>query len=57
MSARTAEQYADILRRDFVAFSHRAFRNLNGATPYLGNWHLDVMAEKLERVRRGELDR
>ena len=57
MSARTLAQYADILRSDFVAFGHRAFRDLNGATPYLGNWHLDVMADKLERVRKGEISR
>jgi predicted phage terminase large subunit-like protein len=57
LSARTLAQYADILRHDFVAFSHRVFRELNGATPYLGNWHLDVMAEKLERVRKGEICR
>lgn len=50
-------QYKDILRRDFMAFGHRAFRELNGATPYLGNWHLEVMAAKLEAVRRGELTR
>ena len=57
MTDRAAHQYRDILRRDFLAFSHRAFRELNGATPYLGNWHLDVMAAKLEAVRRGEIKR
>jgi predicted phage terminase large subunit-like protein len=57
MSDRSHTQYKDILRRDFTAFSHRAFRELNGATPYLGNWHLEVMAAKLEAVRRGELTR
>ena len=57
MSARTLAQYADILRNDFVAFSHRAFREVNGATPYLGNWHVEVMAERLERVRKGEISR
>lgn len=51
----TARQYRDILRRDFVAFAHRGFRELNGAMPYLGNWHLDVTAAKLESVRRGEI--
>ncbi|HEY3777327.1 MAG TPA: phage terminase large subunit [Rhizomicrobium sp.] len=57
MSDQSATQYRDILRRDFTAFSHRAFRELNGATPYLGNWHIEVMAAKLEAVRRGELKR
>ena len=53
----TARQYRDILRRDFLAFGHRAFRELNGAMPYLGNWHLDVMAARLEAMRRGEIKR
>ena len=54
MSNRTFAKYRAILRNDFLAFSHRAFRALNGDTPYLGNWHLQVMAAKLERdeVRR-----
>ncbi len=57
MTDPTARQYRDILRRDFVAFSHRAFRELNGATPWLGNWHLEMMAARLEAVRRGEIRR
>ena len=57
MSDRAFARYADILRRDFTAFSHRAFRALNGETPYLGNWHLDVMAAKLEEVRTGRTRR
>jgi predicted phage terminase large subunit-like protein len=57
MSDRTLARYADILRRDFVAFSHRAFRALNGDAAYLGNWHVDVMAAKLEEVRNGRTRR
>jgi len=57
MSDPTARQYRDILRRDFLAFTHRAFRELNGATPWLGNWHLEMMAARLEAVRRGEVRR
>ena len=57
MTDQSGAQYPEVLRRDFTAFSHRAFRELNGATPYLGNWHLDVMAAKLEAVRRGEVTR
>jgi len=29
--------------------SHRAFRALNGDTPYLGNWHLEVMGRSSKR--------
>lgn len=57
MSDSTARQYRRVLRSDFAAFSHRAFRELNGATPYLGNWHLEVMAAHLERVRLGQCTR
>ncbi|HEX4159985.1 MAG TPA: phage terminase large subunit [Rhizomicrobium sp.] len=57
MSDPTSRQYRDILRRDFLAFSHRAFRELNGATPWLGNWHLEMMAARLDAVRRGEVKR
>ncbi|MGD0191895.1 MAG: phage terminase large subunit [Rhizomicrobium sp.] len=57
MSDRTLARYADILRRDFTAFSHRSFRALNGDTAWLGNWHLDVMAAKLEAVREGRVRR
>ncbi len=57
MSDRSARQYTDILRRDFTAFSHRAFRALNGDVPWLSNWHLDVMAAKLEDVRLGRTRR
>jgi predicted phage terminase large subunit-like protein len=55
--APTLPCYAEILRRDFAAFNHRAFRALNSDTPYCGNWHLDVLAEKLEAVRTGRLRR
>jgi hypothetical protein len=57
MTDKTFARYADILRRDFTAFSHRSFRALNGDVPYLGNWHLDVMAAKLEDVRTGRTRR
>jgi len=53
----TLPTYGEILRRDFVAFNHRAFRALNTDTPYCGNWHLEVLAEKLEAVRTGRLRR
>jgi predicted phage terminase large subunit-like protein len=57
MTDKTLARYTDILRSDFTAFSHRSFRALNGDVPYLGNWHLDVMAAKLEDVRQGRVRR
>ena len=41
-------EYYACLRRDFSAFIERAFCHLNPTTPYLDNWHLDLLAAKLE---------
>jgi predicted phage terminase large subunit-like protein len=49
--------YADILKKDFSAFVHRSFLELNGQTRFLDNWHLEVLAAKLEEVRRGQCRR
>jgi predicted phage terminase large subunit-like protein len=49
--------YSEILRRDFCAFVHRSFLELNGQTAFLPNWHLEVLAEKLEEVRYGRCRR
>jgi predicted phage terminase large subunit-like protein len=45
--------YAHILRNDFCAFMHRAFLELNPQSAFEPNWHLDVLAAKLEEVRLG----
>ncbi len=49
--------YAEILRNDFSAFVHRAFAQLNAGTDFLGNWHIEVLAAKLEEVRAGRCNR
>jgi predicted phage terminase large subunit-like protein len=48
-----SRMYPELLRNDFAAFVHRSFLELNPQTPYLHNWHLDVLAAKLEEVRHG----
>ena len=45
--------YAQLLRQDFCAFNHRSFLELNPGTPFQSNWHLEVLAAKLEEVRQG----
>ena len=45
--------YAHILRNDFCAFMHRAFLELNPQSAFEPNWHLEVLAAKLEEVRLG----
>jgi predicted phage terminase large subunit-like protein len=49
--------YSDILRCDFGAFVHRSFLELNGQASFLSNWHLEVLAAKLEEVRHGHCRR
>lgn len=49
--------YRLLLRNDFHAFLHRSFCELNPRTSFLDNWHVAVLAAKLEGVRRGETRR
>lgn len=57
MSNFALQQYREILRRDFYAFTHRAFLELNPQTKLIPNWHIEVLAAKLDAVRRGEIRR
>jgi predicted phage terminase large subunit-like protein len=52
-----ATMYTDLLRHDLCAFSHRSFLELNPQTPFLSNWHIELLAAKLEEVRRGSCKR
>jgi hypothetical protein len=49
--------YADLMRHDLCSFIHRAFLELNSQTPFLSNWHIELLAAKLEEVRRGTCKR
>jgi hypothetical protein len=53
----TPTEYYAILRQDLSAFGERAFDHLNSNTPYLHNWHLDLLAAKLEACRQGTITR
>jgi predicted phage terminase large subunit-like protein len=57
MAPSPANMYADVLRHDLCAFIHRSFLELNSHTPFLSNWHIEVLAAKLEEVRRGSCKR
>src|ERR1700680_5237495 len=50
-------EYQALLRCDFGAFVERAFYELNPGTPYQHNWHIEVIAQALERCRTGKLRR
>jgi hypothetical protein len=53
MAPSPANMYADVLRHDLCAFIHRSFIELNAQTHYHSNWHIEVLAAKLEEVRQG----
>ena len=57
MANSTVQIYAEILKRDLNAFIHRSFLHLNASTPFLPNWHNEVIAAKLEEVRQGKCKR
>ena len=50
-------EYQTVLRQDFCTFTQRCFHDLNPQAEFHSNWHLEVMAAKLDAVRRGELRR
>jgi hypothetical protein len=41
-----------LLYHDFASFAARAFRELNPRTPFLMNWHVELIAAKLARRGR-----
>lgn len=48
------EEFDAISRLDFNVFVERVFAELNGAEPYLDNWHISFLCGELEGVRRGD---
>jgi len=53
----TAAEYRALLRTDFNSFIERCFYQLNPNTRYLMNWHLELIASKLEACRQGKIRR
>jgi hypothetical protein len=49
--------YRLLLQNDFHLFLHRSFCELNPRTAFLDNWHIAVLAAKLDDVRCGETKR
>lgn len=50
-------EFNALLRSDFCAFLERSFYELNPETRYFPNWHIEVIAQELEKCRRGEITR
>lgn len=46
-----------LLRTDFSSFLAKSFSTVDPAATYLHNWHIEVMADYLQRVTQGQLKR
>ena len=57
MNQITLDEFDALTRVDFQVFTERVFAELNPTTNYSDNFHITVIAEKLEAVRRGEIKR
>lgn len=53
----TAAEFRAILRADLYTFIERTFRELNPETEFLHNWHIEIIAQELEKCRRGDTKR
>jgi hypothetical protein len=57
MGLMTPDEFDAFTRLYFVLFIERAFAELNPTTRYLDNFHIHVLAARMEAVRRGEIKR
>jgi predicted phage terminase large subunit-like protein len=53
----TTNEYHALLRRDLYTFIARTFYELNPETEFKPNWHIEVIADELEKCARGETTR
>src|SRR5262249_6624757 len=53
----TFAEYQAVLRQDFGAFIQRCFYELNPQAEFFWNWHIEVLAVKLNAVRQGKIRR
>jgi len=52
-----ARKLEALLRSDFRAFVHKVFHTLTPGQVYVPNWHIEAIADRLERIRRGKVRR
>jgi predicted phage terminase large subunit-like protein len=53
----TPEYQQMLLRHDLSSFISECFLLLNPSTPFCPNWHIDLIASKLEACRQGRIKR
>ena len=51
------DEYRALLRRELYAFTERCFCELNPTSPFLPNYHIEVVTSALEDCRRGNVTR
>jgi predicted phage terminase large subunit-like protein len=57
MGTLTRAEYQALLRQDYGSFIQRCFHELNPQAEFLWNWHIEVLAAKLEACRQGKIRR
>ena len=57
MNAIHPAEYQAALRADFYSFLLRCFAELNPRSPFLANWHIEVLAAKLQAAQEGKINR
>ena len=57
LAALQAEQLKRVAERSFPDFVRQAWPILEPTTPFLPNWHIDLVCEYLEAVTAGEIRR
>lgn len=50
-------QLQAVLRSDLQAFTEKCLSSLKPGRPFLSNWHIEAMADRLEAVRQGKVRR
>ena len=57
METLTQAELTALLRQDLCSFIQRCFHELNPQARFLWNWHIEVLAAKLEACRQGKIRR
>lgn len=57
MTALSKREFQAVLRADFYSFLVRCFAELNPRASFLPNWHIEVMAAKLQAAMQGRSKR
>jgi predicted phage terminase large subunit-like protein len=57
MATMTATEFETFCRNDFATFAYRAFLELNPDAEFQSNWHIDLVAARLEACLQGTYNR